>query len=268
MMEARWSAERVARQLSHSDCDVRRGWNQWIRKMSFTQRPGSRRSRQTSRRENRHIVAPSFGNPVSSRIIRRHQAEGHLGTRCKLRVLPLRPHINSSVWCGARHEETGLQWKGSMPCLATNPDSISTVMTIAFVVWRPRGESLNPAFVLQRHTAPTAGVMVWGAIAYNTRSLLVFIHDTISTLRYIHEILQLHVLSLLMPRLPGAIFQQSNARSHALRVSQAGLHTITALNLSARSPDFSPIEHIWDHLGRRGKNPTSLNEIEARSQQI
>ncbi|GFV09795.1 hypothetical protein TNCV_2598501 [Trichonephila clavipes] len=27
-------------------------------------------------------------------------------------------------------------------------------------VWRPRGERLNPAFALQRHTAPTAGVMV------------------------------------------------------------------------------------------------------------
>ncbi|GFU61366.1 transposable element Tcb2 transposase [Trichonephila clavipes] len=35
-------------------------------------------------------------------------------------------------------------------------------------VWRPRGECLSPAFALQRHTTPTAGVMVWGAIAYNT----------------------------------------------------------------------------------------------------
>ncbi|GFT74017.1 transposable element Tcb2 transposase [Trichonephila clavipes] len=32
-------------------------------------------------------------------------------------------------------------------------------------VWRPRGERLNPAFALQRYTAPTAGVMVWGTIA-------------------------------------------------------------------------------------------------------
>ncbi|GFX68370.1 transposable element Tcb1 transposase [Trichonephila clavipes] len=37
-------------------------------------------------------------------------------------------------------------------------------------VWRSRrGERLNPAFSLQQHTAPTAGVMVWGAITYNTR---------------------------------------------------------------------------------------------------
>ncbi|GFV57742.1 hypothetical protein TNCV_4463401 [Trichonephila clavipes] len=49
---------------------------------------------------------------------------------------------------GAAHEETGLQWNGTRSSLATNPDSISAVMTIVFV-WRPRGERLNPAFALQ-----------------------------------------------------------------------------------------------------------------------
>ncbi|GFT95447.1 hypothetical protein TNCV_3327051 [Trichonephila clavipes] len=34
-------------------------------------------------------------------------------------------------------------------------------------VLRPRVERLNTAFALQQHTALTAGVMVWGAIAYN-----------------------------------------------------------------------------------------------------
>ncbi|GFU49521.1 transposable element Tcb2 transposase [Trichonephila clavipes] len=33
-------------------------------------------------------------------------------------------------------------------------------------VWRPRGERLNPAFALQQHTAPTAGVILWGTVAY------------------------------------------------------------------------------------------------------
>ncbi|GFV05873.1 transposable element Tcb2 transposase [Trichonephila clavipes] len=45
-------------------------------------------------------------------------------------------------------------------------------------VWRPHGECLNSAFALQRHTAPTTGVMVWGVIAYNTRSPLVLIRGT------------------------------------------------------------------------------------------
>ncbi|GFX63969.1 estradiol 17-beta-dehydrogenase 2 [Trichonephila clavipes] len=45
-------------------------------------------------------------------------------------------------------------------------------------VWRPRGERLNPAFALQRNTAPTASVIVWGAITYNTRSPLILIRGT------------------------------------------------------------------------------------------
>ncbi|GFY07426.1 uncharacterized protein TNCV_5086111 [Trichonephila clavipes] len=95
-------------------------------------------------------------------------------------------------------------------------------MTIEFVC----GERLNPAFALQRPTASTAGVMVWAAIAYNTRSPLVLIRDTMTAQRYVHDILQPHVLPL-MQRLPGAPFQQDNARPHTARVSQDCLHTVT-----------------------------------------
>ncbi|PRD32943.1 UNVERIFIED_CONTAM: hypothetical protein NCL1_18937 [Trichonephila clavipes] len=69
--------------------------------MSFTRRPGSECPRQTSRREDLHIVRnarvqptssstaiqaqvpPSLRAPVSSRSIRRHLAEGHLGSRAR-----------------------------------------------------------------------------------------------------------------------------------------------------------------------------------------
>ncbi|GFT06486.1 transposable element Tcb2 transposase [Trichonephila clavipes] len=66
--------------------------------------------------------------------------------------------------------------------------------------------------------------------------------------RYVYDILQPHVLPL-MQRLPRAIFQQDNARPYTARVSQDCLHTVTTLLWPARSPDLSPIEHIWDHLG-------------------
>ncbi|GFV27544.1 uncharacterized protein TNCV_2596401 [Trichonephila clavipes] len=72
-------------------------------------------------------------------------------------------------------------------------------------VWRPRVERLNPAFALQRHTAPTAGVMVSGAIAYNTLSSQILICRTMIAKRYAHDILRPHVLPL-MQRLPGDIF--------------------------------------------------------------
>ncbi|GFV64735.1 transposable element Tcb2 transposase [Trichonephila clavipes] len=86
-------------------------------------------------------------------------------------------------------------------------------------VWRHRGERLKFAFALQRHTAPTAGVMVWGVIAYSTRSPLVLIRGTMTVQRYVHNILQPHVL-LFMQRLLGAIFIQDNAQPHTTKVSK------------------------------------------------
>ncbi|GFX87386.1 transposable element Tcb2 transposase [Trichonephila clavipes] len=130
MMEAGWSARRVARQLGSSDCAVRRCWDQWIREMSFTRRPGSGRPRKTSCREARHIVrntrvlltassaaiqaqiAPSLEAPVSSRNIRRRLVAGHLGPRHPLRVLSLTPtHRRLRLeWCRARGNWTAVEW--------------------------------------------------------------------------------------------------------------------------------------------------------------
>ncbi|GFV68355.1 transposable element Tcb1 transposase [Trichonephila clavipes] len=84
---------------------------------------------------------------------------------------------------------------------------------------------------------------------------------------HVHDILQPHVLPL-MQRLPGAILQQDNARFHTARVSQDCLRTVTTLPWPTHSSNVSPIEHIWDHLGRRVGQPTSWNELEARLQQL
>ncbi|GFX97759.1 transposable element Tcb1 transposase [Trichonephila clavipes] len=89
---------------------------------------------------------------------------------------------------------------------------------------RPRSKCLSPAFALQRHATSTAGVM-----------------------GYVHDILQPHVLTL-MQRLPGAICQQDTSRPHMARVSRDCLGIVTTLPWLARSPDSSPIEHIWDHF--------------------
>ncbi|GFX62095.1 transposable element Tcb2 transposase [Trichonephila clavipes] len=70
--------------------------------------------------------------------------------------------------------------------------------------------------------------MVWGAIDYNIQSLLVLIRGTMTAQRYVHNILQPHVLPL-MQRLPGVLFQQDNARPHTARVSQDCLRTVTNL---------------------------------------
>ncbi|GFY31559.1 transposable element Tcb2 transposase [Trichonephila clavipes] len=87
-------------------------------------------------------------------------------------------------------------------------------MTIVFVCGL-HGERLNPAFALQRHNAPTAGVMVWGAIACTVAPSIDAWH---------HDIPQPPVLPL-MQRLSGTIFQQDNARPHSAMVPQDCLRT-------------------------------------------
>ncbi|GFU35443.1 HTH_Tnp_Tc3_2 domain-containing protein [Trichonephila clavipes] len=40
-------------------------------------------------------------------------------------------------------------------------------------VWRRTGQRSDPAFIVERHTAISQGVTVWGAISWDTRSSLV-----------------------------------------------------------------------------------------------
>ncbi|GFU73481.1 transposable element Tcb2 transposase [Trichonephila clavipes] len=114
-------------------------------------------------------------------------------------------------WCRARGNRTAAEWNQVVFSDESRYNLTSDDNRVR--VWRLRGERLNPAFALRRHTAPTTGVMVWGAIAYNTRSPLVMTRGTMTAQRF-------------------------------------------------------PIEPIWDHLRRRVGHPTSLNELEARLQQI
>ncbi|GFV72107.1 transposable element Tcb1 transposase [Trichonephila clavipes] len=162
-------------------------------------------------------------------------------------------------------EETGLQRNGRIQSDESRFNLGSDDNRVC--VWRPQVERLNPVFALQRHTTPTAGVMVWGAISYNTRSPLVLILGSMTAQRYVHAILQSHVLPLVQ-RLPGAIFLPDTARPHTAKMSQDCLHTVSTFPWPAQSPDLFPIEHIWDHLEWRVGHPTSLNELEARLHQM
>lgn len=285
MREAGWSHRRIARHLGRSDQTVRRCWDQWVSEGTHTRRPGSGRPRQTTSRQDRLIlrqarilptssvstiqrqVAPSLQVPVSASTISRRLAEGHLVSRRPLRVLPLTPtHCRVRLqWCRSRRNWTATEWNR---VVFSDESKYSMASDDGRVrVWRLPGQRLNPAFFVERHTSPTAGVMVWGAIAYDSRSPLVVIRGTITAQRYVQDILQPHVLPL-MAGLPGAIFQQDNARPHTARMSQACLRQVATLPWPARSPDLSPIEHVWDHIGRQLRQPTSLHNLEIQLQQL
>ena len=112
-------------------------------------------------------------------------------------------------------------------------------------------------------------VMVWAGIMSSQRTDLVPIQGTLTGERYVQQILTPHVCPLAQQFGPCFIFQQDNARPHTSRVATEALRGISVLDWPARSPDMSPIEHLWDELGRRVRHqyedpPATVFQLQQR----
>ncbi|GFS65937.1 HTH_Tnp_Tc3_2 domain-containing protein [Trichonephila clavipes] len=235
--EAGWSNRRIGRHLGRSDMVVARCWQQWITKCRVYRRGGSGRPRNTNDREDRAIrrVAtsapttslasiqrhlPPSRHPVPSReTIRRRLTEVGLRSRRPLRRLPLTPHHRQCRldFCQPRATWSVTDWRrvifSDESRFSLSADDHRTR------VWRRTGQRSDPAFIVERHTAISQGVTVWGAISWDTRSSLVVLQGTLTARRYVDNILTPIVLPMLSSR-PGAIYQQDNAHPHTARLSQ------------------------------------------------
>ncbi|GBM83466.1 hypothetical protein AVEN_138319-1 [Araneus ventricosus] len=67
---------------------------------------------------------------------------------------------------------------------------------------------------------------------------------------YVSLVIQPGVLPF-MNSIRRGVFQQDNARPHTPVVIQHALQSVDMLPWPARSPDLSPIEHVWDIIGRQ-----------------
>ncbi|GFT91154.1 transposable element Tcb2 transposase [Trichonephila clavipes] len=259
MKTAGWSTRRVAGKVDRSECSVRNCWEQWTREGTHAWKTGSGATRKTTKRDDRRNVRQALvdttvtlstirayvGVAIVPQTISRHLAEANLKFKRPFRALPLTPEYRQLrlQWCQARSMWNVTDWQKvvfsdeSRFVLGTDDNRVR--------VWRRSGERYNSPHTVLRHTARTAGVMVWGAIAYDSRSTLIVMRATLTGQRYVDDILRPHVGPFLNG-LPGAIFQQDNARSHTARVAQEFLRHFQTLPWPARSPDMSPVEHVWD----------------------
>ncbi|UYV79200.1 hypothetical protein LAZ67_17001487 [Cordylochernes scorpioides] len=183
--------------------------------------------------------------------INRRLRERNLRARRPLRCLPLTP-VHRQVrlqWCRERSTWNCADWgrivfSDESRFLLCPDDRRKRV-------WRRPGQRVDPGLTVEHHTGPQQGVMVWGAISFDSRTPLVVIPGTLTAQRYVVDDILRPVLLPFLSHHPVLTFQQDNARPHTARVTMDFLQSCRTLLWPARSPDLSPIEHIWDVMGRR-----------------
>ncbi|GFV26610.1 transposable element Tcb1 transposase [Trichonephila clavipes] len=146
MMEAGWSARRVARQLGSSDCVAEEVLGPVDQRMSFISKTRLR----TPSIDQSSIRSP-YPCVFSPLTIPSTWLKGHLGLRHKLRVLPADAHPSTSTFGWCRASEAGFCSELEQVVFRDEPRFKFSSDDNRIRVRRPRGERLNPAFALQRH---------------------------------------------------------------------------------------------------------------------
>ncbi|GFU43259.1 transposable element Tcb1 transposase [Trichonephila clavipes] len=218
MKTAGWSTRRVAAHLDRSECAVRNCWEQWTREVT------------------RSTIRADVGVAILPQTISRHLAEANLKSKRNFRALSLTPE----------HRQLRLQWCQAISMWNVtdwNPGLFWGQMITVYGCGGTLVSGTIPPHCSTSH-CPHSWCNDLGAIAYDSRTTLIVMRGTLKGQRYVDDILRPHVGPFLNG-LPGAILEQDNARPHTARVAQNFLRHHQTLPWLARSPDLSPVEHVW-----------------------
>jgi transposase len=109
--------------------------------------------------------------------------------------------------------------------------------------------------------------MVCAGICHGGRTQLKIVQGTLNAVKYRDDIHDPIALPFLQQRNFDNVFQHGNTRCHVAHFCQEYLiqNHICVLPWPALSPNMSPIEHLWDELGRRVRHrqnpPETLQEL-------
>jgi transposase len=252
----------------------------------YTRRPGSGRKKATTHRDDRFLVSNILRDRqmtavmirnrlqevrqvnVSERTVRRRLAEGNLGSykpakgpkltqnHRRLRLEFARQHQDWTV----NHWRRVLFSDESRFCVRS-PDGREKV-------WRRPGERFASCTFSTREPFHGGSIMIWGGISFEAHTDLVLVENgSLNAHRYIHEILEPHVVPYGPFIGEDFVFMHDNARPHIAHCVSLYLDTVGIYRMDwpACSPDLNPIEHVWDKLGRQIRShpvvPDNLNDL-------
>lgn len=250
---------------------------------TFQDRPRSGRPRVTTPAQDRHILLShirdrflpasrtaaitvgTHGRPISHDTVGRRLRERQLRCRRPARGPILTPLNRQNRLAWARiHERWTFQRWGTV-LFSDESRFCCSVADGRRRVWRRRNERFAQCNILEFDRWGGPNVMVWGAVSVHHRSELVVIQGNLTAAQYIEQVLQPHVIPFFEAHPEVRVYQQDNARPHAARLTRHFLQDqdIPVMRWMPYSPDFNPIEHLWDAIGRRvaRRNPQTRPQL-------
>lgn len=287
MMRCGRSAFQAARALGVTRTTILTWWRQWNEEGNCKMKKNTGRPRCTVTRTDRKLIIAvkrhrfqpvprlaiswiaAAGINCSVRTAYRRLAEIGLRSYRPVVRIPLTSQHKRrrEDWCRERAHWTIEAWRN---VLWTDESRFTLDFHDGRVrVHRLPNERFAPCCIAEHDRYGGGSVMVWAGIWHGGRTALITISGTLNAQKYRDDIVVPIVIPLAAER--NLTFQDDNAKPHRGHsvTSVVRESRIPILPWPSRSPDLSPIEHVWDQLGRKLRTsyphpPTSLSSLTER----